>query len=118
MDGRYMIYLPMDGEAKLIRCKENCLPEDAMERCCGGEWDVAPTVIDGRWTGEPNTEVVLVVNGAYQKSGLPLNRGACDISKMLYGKITGNALLCGRHKDELIGFRRSAGGAIKEGWRL
>lgn len=104
---RYMIYLPAEGRARLIRCGANgSLTLNELWSLLDGYVETAPTCLEPTWAREPADGVRLLVNEEGKLRELPLNQDATLLYKYRdRDVILGNALLCVAAGEELLGFR-------------
>lgn len=113
---RYMIYLPAEGRARLIRCGANgSLTLNELWSLLDGYVETAPTCLEPTWAREPADGVRLLVNEEGKLRELPLNQDATLLYKYRdRDVILGNALLCVAAGEELLGFRLPAAKTICE----
>ena len=113
---RYMIYLPAEGRARLIRCGANgSLTLNELWSLLDGYVETAPTCLEPTWAMEPADGVRLLVNEEGKLRELPLNQDATLLYKYRdRDVILGNALLCVAAGEELLGFRLPSAKTICE----
>lgn len=113
---RYMIYMPVGTQGRLIPCgRDGSLTLGEMETLVDGFIDVLDSSLEPEWAREPVDGIRLVVGEHARLFGAKRN----DKATWLYCRqdgdlIVGNVFLCAEVDGDLIGFTKPVAKTICE----
>ena len=113
---RYMIYMPVGTQGRLIPCgHDGSLTLGEMETLVDGYIEVLSSTLEPEFAREPVDDIRLVVSEDAKLFGAKRNDNATWLYlHQDYDKIVGDAFLCAEVDGELIGFTKLVAKTICE----